>query len=88
MEKAKQVYLSLQCLLIMLTVPGAAIACADCFAATAPSSLRAFYLSTAILTVMPFILIGLIFAIEYSARRRAQQAFEVKSKRKETKETP
>jgi hypothetical protein len=35
-----------------------AFACAACFAASSPGTLRAFYISTVLLSTMPFVLIG------------------------------
>ena len=35
-----------------------AIACPACFAASSPGTLRAFYLSTVLLTTMPFLIIA------------------------------
>jgi len=50
--------------------PAAALACSACFASSQAGVLRAFYLSTGILTVLPFIIIGaIIFSIARISRR-------------------
>jgi hypothetical protein len=52
-------------------LPASAAACPTCFAASDERALHGYYLSTAILSAMPFLLIGLIAVIAYAAKRRA-----------------
>ena len=54
---------------IFLT-PRFGFTCANCFAASSRGGLRAYYISTAILTLMPFILIAGIAFVGYRSRRR------------------
>jgi len=61
-------------LALLVTTPGISNACANCFAATGTQGLRAYYLSTILLSTMPFLLIGLIVAIAYSSRRVQKKA--------------
>jgi len=65
--------------LAIMSAPAAAFACPSCYAASGSGSLRAYYISTAILTTMPFLLIGSIGAIFYSARRRRSGAIDADS---------
>jgi hypothetical protein len=51
-------------------IPDVASACANCFAASSRSGLKAYYISTAILTLMPFVLIAAIAFIGYKSRQR------------------
>ena len=61
-------------LALLVTTPGISNACANCFAATGTQGLRAYYLSTILLSTMPFLLIGLIMAIAYTSRRIQNKA--------------
>ena len=56
-------------LVSILFGPELAIACSNCFAASGANGLRAYFLSTAILTSMPFLLIAAICFACYKARR-------------------
>ncbi len=51
--------------------PSNAAACPTCFAASGEGALHGYYLSTALLSAMPFLLIGLIALIAYAAKRRS-----------------
>ncbi|MGO9450668.1 MAG: hypothetical protein ACLQDV_06415 [Candidatus Binataceae bacterium] len=51
--------------------PAIASACPACFAASGARGLHAYYLSTMLLSTMPFLLIGTIVTIAYVARRHA-----------------
>jgi hypothetical protein len=63
----------------ILLAPRLAFACANCFAASNPGTLRAYYLSTVILTLMPFILIAAIAFVGYKSSRghRSSQPEEI-----------
>lgn len=50
--------------------PAIALACPSCFAASGARALHAYYLSTVLLTLMPFILISLFVFAGYSSYRR------------------
>ena len=54
---------------MLVSAPEVSLACPACFAATGGRGLTAYYLSTILLSTMPFLLIGLIIAIAYSAGR-------------------
>ena len=54
---------------VLLLLPNILSACPTCFAASGPTSLRAYYISTILLSAMPFVLIGLIAAIAYVEKR-------------------
>ena len=54
---------------ILTLTPGVTLACPACFAASGGHGLFAYYLSTILLSTMPFLLIGLIAAVAYSGRR-------------------
>jgi hypothetical protein len=59
--------------IVLLSIPfgpDLAMACSNCFAASGVNGLRAYLLSTAILTSMPFILIGAIIFYCYKSRPR------------------
>jgi hypothetical protein len=43
---------------LLLTFNDSAFACAACFGASTPAALRAFYISTILLSTMPFALIA------------------------------
>lgn len=53
----------------LVVAPRVSLACPACFAATGGHGLTAYYLSTVLLSTMPFLLIGVIIAIAYSAKR-------------------
>lgn len=55
--------------IILLMVPAIVHACPTCFAASGSRGLHAYYLSTVLLSTMPFLLIGMIAALAYVARR-------------------
>jgi hypothetical protein len=56
--------------LALTLMPSIVMACPTCFAASSERTLRAYYLSTMLLTVMPFVLIGAtIFAVYLIGRR-------------------
>jgi hypothetical protein len=56
--------------LVLALMPSIVMACPACFAASSERTLRAYYLSTMLLTVMPFVLIGgVIFAVFLIGRR-------------------
>jgi uncharacterized membrane protein YdjX (TVP38/TMEM64 family) len=57
-------------LVSILLAPRFAFACANCFAASSRGALRAYYISTAILTLMPFILIAAIMFVAYKSGQR------------------
>lgn len=63
---------------MLLLIPRLAFACPACFAASNPGGLRAYYLSTVLLSTMPFVMIGAIAAVGYTVRRRASQASRMK----------
>lgn len=50
--------------------PSLARACPVCFAASGARAYRAYYLSTMLLSVMPFVLIGLVIGAAYMMRNR------------------
>ena len=54
---------------IALLRPSFALACPACFAASNGRGLHAYYLSTLLLTTMPFLLIGMIGVVAYVAKR-------------------
>jgi hypothetical protein len=55
--------------------PAAAYCCPTCFAASGTRGIQAYYLSTVLLTMMPFLLIGVTCAIAYAVRKsRARSA--------------
>jgi len=56
--------------LAILMSPALASACPSCFAASSVHALRAYYLSTMLLTLMPFTLISLFVILGYSSYRR------------------
>jgi hypothetical protein len=61
--------------IVLLSIPfgpDLAIACSNCFAASGVNGLRAYLVSTAILTSMPFILIGAILFACYKSRQRVR----------------
>jgi len=55
----------------IVLAPAIASACPACFAASGARGLHAYYLSTMLLSTMPFLLIGAIITIAYAARRHA-----------------
>lgn len=57
-------------LVSIFSAPGFASACANCFAASNRGGLRAYYISTTILTLMPFILIAGIMFVAYKSGQR------------------
>lgn len=64
------IFRSIGAVLIVLAIaPSIAYACPTCFAATAGHGLLAYYLSTILLSTMPFLMIGLIAVIAYSSTR-------------------
>jgi len=51
-------------LVLLISFNDAAFGCAACFGASAPATLRAYYLSTILLSTMPFALIaGFVFLV-------------------------
>lgn len=56
-------------LALLALTPVLSYACPTCFAASGPHGLRAYYLSTMLLSTMPFIMIGVIALIAYAAKR-------------------
>ena len=50
-------------LVLLIAYNDAAFGCAACFGASAPQTLRAYYISTILLSTMPFALIGCIVMI-------------------------
>jgi hypothetical protein len=60
-------------LLLLLLPPAIASACPTCFAASGAGGLRAYYLSTVLLSAMPFVMIGMIATVGYAVRRRSRR---------------
>ncbi len=54
--------------------PAAAGACPLCYGSSAPQVLNAYYLSTAVLSLLPFAIIGVIGYLAVRMARRAQAA--------------
>ncbi len=54
--------------------PAAAGACPLCYGSSAPQVLSAYYLSTAVLSLLPFTIIGVIGYVAVRMARRAQVA--------------
>jgi hypothetical protein len=55
--------------LVAMLLPSAALACPNCFAASSQRTILAYYASTMLLTLMPFVLIGGVIAAAYLMRR-------------------
>jgi cbb3-type cytochrome oxidase subunit 3 len=55
---------------LVLSVPGLARACPLCFSSSGSGTLRGFYLSTALLLMMPFALIALVAFCAFADQRR------------------
>ncbi len=53
-------------------LPSLARACPVCFAAGGPRAALAYYLSTVLLSAMPFVLIGAVIGAAYLLRNRGQ----------------
>lgn len=54
---------------LVFFIPGAAVACPLCFASSGSGTLYGFYLSTLLLTLMPFALIALVAFFAFADRR-------------------
>lgn len=57
----------------LLVVPTAVPACPRCFESSGPRVLAAYYLSTALLSLLPFAIIGSIGLIAFRFARRARE---------------
>ncbi len=55
---------------VFVLVPRIALACPLCFAAGGPRAYFAYYISTVLLSAMPFALIGAVIAAAYLLRNR------------------
>ncbi len=60
--------------LMVAALPGAAHACPLCYGSSAPQVLNAYYLSTAVLSLLPFAIVGAIGLLAVRMLRRAQAA--------------
>ena len=56
-------------LAMVVLIPAIAHACPACFAASGRGTLRAYYLSTVILSTMPLVMIGTVVAIALASKR-------------------
>ncbi len=54
--------------------PAVAAACPKCYGASSPQVLSSYYLSTLMLTLLPFAVLGTIAAIGWHFKRRAESA--------------
>jgi len=50
--------------------PGAAIACPKCYGSSSPGVLESYYLSTLMLTLLPFAVVGTIVVLGFRFKRR------------------
>lgn len=57
---------------VLVVVPTAARACPKCFESSGPRVLDAYYLSTALLSLLPFAIIGAVGLIASRLARRAR----------------
>ncbi len=58
----------------LAALPAAAGACPLCYGSSAPQVLNAYYLSTAVLSLLPFTIVGVIGYLAVRMARRAQAA--------------
>ncbi len=59
---------------VVAVLPAAAGACPLCYGSSAPQVLNAYYLSTAVLSLLPFAIVGAIGLLALRMLRRAQAA--------------
>ncbi len=55
---------------VLVVFPGAAHACAVCFSGFGVRALRGYYVSTVMLSLLPFALIGMVMLVAYAMRNR------------------
>lgn len=65
---------------LLIAFNAAAFACAACFGASAPGTLRAYYISTILLSAMPFVLIAGFVILLRRYRLGGVHPFESRSK--------